>query len=78
VELVLGVLGGAIVLAAATVGLAILVAMPPRRLVRRIVGENGEIYNPFFRFVSRYIVGHHRTIDGYLRALRAETETAPA
>jgi hypothetical protein len=70
-------------------------SVPPRRLVRRIVGEssfggtwtselnaepaggtrlviteNGEIYNAFFRFVSRYIVGHHRTIDSFLTALR--------
>ena len=70
-------------------------SVPPRRLVRRIVGEtsfggtwtseldgepsggtrlviteNGEIYNGFFRFVSRYIVGHHRTIDSFLSALR--------
>ena len=70
-------------------------SVPPRRLVRRIVGEtdfggtwtseldaeptggtrlviteNGEIYNSFFRFVSRYIVGHHRTIDSYLAALQ--------
>lgn len=70
-------------------------SVPPRRLVRRIIGEkdfggtwtseldpeaaggtrlviteNGEIYNAFFRFVSRYIVGHHRTIDSFLTALR--------
>jgi hypothetical protein len=70
-------------------------SVPPRRLVRRIVGEtsfggtwtseldgepgggtrlviteNGEIYSSFFRFVSRYIVGHHRTIDSFLTALR--------
>jgi hypothetical protein len=69
-------------------------SVPPRRLVRRIVGEkdfggtwtseispeagggarlviteNGEVYNAFFRFVSRYIVGHHRTIDSFLTAL---------
>ena len=74
-------------------------SVPPRRLVRRIVGEtsfggtwtseldgepgggtrlviteNGEIYNSFFRFVSRYIVGHHRTIDSYLAALRRHLE----
>ena len=72
---------------------------PPRRLVRRIVGEtsfggtwtseldsepgggtrlviteNGEIYNAFFRFISRYIVGHHRTIDSFLAALRRHLE----
>jgi hypothetical protein len=74
-------------------------SVPPRRLVRRIVGEtdfggtwtseldgepaggtrlviteNGEIYNSFFRFVSRYIVGHHRTIDSFLAALRHHLE----
>jgi hypothetical protein len=34
------------------------------------ITENGEIYNALFRFVSRYIVGHHRTIDGTIAALR--------
>jgi uncharacterized protein YndB with AHSA1/START domain len=33
------------------------------------ITENGEIYNPFFRFVSRFIIGHTATIDGYLMAL---------
>ena len=69
-------------------------SQPPRKLVRRVVGEkdfggtwtcdivsspggstltiteNGEIYNAFFRFVSRYVIGHHRTIDGTMTALR--------
>lgn len=69
-------------------------SLPPKLLVRRVVGEkdfggtwtcdiasaagvstvtiteNGEIYNAFFRFVSRYIIGHHRTIDGTMTALR--------
>jgi hypothetical protein len=74
-------------------------SVPPRRLVRRIVGEtsfggtwtseldgspgggtrlviteNGEVYNSFFRFVSRYIVGHYRTIDSFLAALRRHLE----
>lgn len=74
-------------------------SVPPRRIVRRIVGEsdfggtwtselqreagggtrlviteNGEVYNGFFRFVSRYIVGHHRTIDSFLAALRRRLE----
>lgn len=74
-------------------------SVPPRRLVRRIVGEsdfggtwtseldadagggtrlviteNGEVYSGFFRFVSRYIVGHHRTIDSFLAALRRRLE----
>ena len=78
-------------------------SVPPRRLVRRIVGEtsfggtwtseleavpgggtrlaiteNGEIYNAFFRFVSRYIAGHYRTIDSFLAALRRHLETRGA
>ena len=74
-------------------------SIPPRRLVRRIVGErdfggtwtselepaqdgtrlviteNGEIYNAFFRFISRYVIGHHRTIDTFIAALRKRLET---
>lgn len=30
------------------------------------ITEDGEVYNPVFRFVSRYVMGHTRTIDGYL------------
>lgn len=33
------------------------------------VTEHGEVYNPVFRFVSRFIFGHHRTIDQYLEDL---------
>jgi hypothetical protein len=31
------------------------------------ITERGEIYNPVFRFVSRFILGYDRTIDTYLR-----------
>jgi hypothetical protein len=31
--------------------------------------ENGEVYNPLFRFMSRFVFGHHRTIDMYLASL---------
>ena len=31
--------------------------------------ENGSVYNPIFRFMSRYVIGHNRTIDSYLRSL---------
>lgn len=31
--------------------------------------EKGSVYNPVFRFVSRFIMGHTATIDAYLRAL---------
>jgi hypothetical protein len=37
------------------------------------ITENGEVYNPFFRFVSRFILGHTHTIDAYLRALGKAT-----
>jgi hypothetical protein len=32
------------------------------------ITERGEIYNPVFRFVSRYMIGYTGTIDGYLRS----------
>jgi hypothetical protein len=35
------------------------------------ITENGEVYNPVFRFVSRYIMGHAATIDSYLKAVKA-------
>ena len=34
------------------------------------ITENGEVYNPIFRFASRFIIGHTATIDAYLDALR--------
>jgi hypothetical protein len=33
------------------------------------ITENGEVYNPAFRFVSRYIMGHAATVDAYLKAV---------
>lgn len=33
------------------------------------ITENGEVYNPIFRFLSRFVFGHQRSIDTYLRAL---------
>jgi Polyketide cyclase / dehydrase and lipid transport len=41
------------------------VAPGPDGATLRIV-ENGEVYNPIFRFVSRFIMGHTATIDAYL------------
>ena len=35
------------------------------------ITENGEVYNPFFRFVSRFIMGHTATIEKYQRDLTA-------
>jgi len=30
------------------------------------ITEDGEIYNPLFRFVSRYVIGETQTIDPHL------------
>ena len=41
------------------------------------ITENGEVYNPVFRFVSRFIMGHTATIDAGLKALGSKLgETA--
>jgi hypothetical protein len=37
------------------------------------ITENGEVYNPIFRFVSRFVMGQTATIDKYLAALAART-----
>ena len=33
------------------------------------ITEDGEVHNPIFRFMSRFIIGQTSTIDEYLRAL---------
>lgn len=33
------------------------------------ITEHGEVYNPVFRFMSRFVFSHHATIERYLRAL---------
>jgi uncharacterized protein YndB with AHSA1/START domain len=40
------------------------------------ITEHGEIYNPVFRFVARYVQGYTATIDNYLKALRAKLDTS--
>lgn len=37
------------------------------------ITEDGEVYNPVFRFVSRFVMGHTSTMDAYLRALGRAT-----
>jgi hypothetical protein len=39
---------------------------------RLTITENGEIYNPIFRFVSRYVQGYSATLDTYFNALRSK------
>ena len=34
------------------------------------ITEHGEVYNPVFRFVSRFIMGHSATIDAYMTDLQ--------
>ena len=36
---------------------------------RLTITENGEVYNPIFRFVSRFFLGYTSTMEGVLRAL---------
>jgi hypothetical protein len=38
------------------------------------ITERGEVYNPFFRFVSRYVMGHTKSIDDFMAALRKAAE----
>jgi Polyketide cyclase / dehydrase and lipid transport len=33
------------------------------------ITEDGEVYNPLFRFVSRFMIGQTATLDSYLKAL---------
>ena len=39
---------------------------------RITITENGEVYNPLFRFVSKYVMGHTATLDKYLKSLSAK------
>jgi uncharacterized protein YndB with AHSA1/START domain len=44
-----------------------------------VITEYGSVYNPLFRFISRYVMGHTATIESYLRALgkRFGSEATP-
>jgi hypothetical protein len=35
-----------------------------------VLTENGEIYNPLFRFMARFVFGYEGTIEQYLEDLR--------
>ena len=41
------------------------------------ITENGEVYNPVFRFVSRFVMGHSATIDKYLEAVATRYPRLP-
>lgn len=38
------------------------------------VTEEGEVRNPIFRFMSRFVFGHYRTLEQYVRDLGAHFE----
>jgi hypothetical protein len=42
-----------------------------------IVTERGEVPNPFFRFVSRFIMGHTKSIEQYMTALAGKFGEKP-
>ena len=45
-------------------------ALQPQGSSTRVtITEHGEVYNPIFRFMSRYIMGHAGTLESYLTSL---------
>jgi hypothetical protein len=36
---------------------------------RLTITENGEVYNPYFRFMSRFVFGYYSTMDKYFKSL---------
>ena len=49
-----------------------------RDLTTLRITENGEVYNPVFRFVSKFVMGHSATIDKYLAAVATRYPRLPA
>ncbi len=45
--------------------------VPAGSVTELTITENGEVYNPLFRFVSRFIMGHAATIEKYQKDLAA-------
>ena len=44
---------------------------PADRGTRLVITERGEVYNPVFRFVSKFVFGHTATLERFADALRA-------
>lgn len=42
---------------------------------RLAITENGAVYNPLFRFMSRFVFGHTATMEAYLRDLQRYLES---
>lgn len=41
------------------------------------ITEDGEVFNPFFRFASKFVFSHHATIDAFLSDLGRKLGVAP-
>jgi hypothetical protein len=39
------------------------------------ITENGEVYNPLFRFMSKYVFGHDATLKAYITDLQARLKS---
>jgi hypothetical protein len=44
---------------------------PSGRESELTITEDGEVYNPIFRFLSRFVFGHAATIDGFLKSVES-------
>ena len=42
------------------------------------IREDGEVYNPVFRFLSRFVFGYSGTLDAYLKSLAKKLAEQPA
>lgn len=40
------------------------------------ITENGEVYNPIFRFMSKYVFGHEATLKAYMTDLQAKVKSS--
>ena len=50
---------------------------PSPKGTRLRITEEGKVYNPFFRFVSRYVMGHTRGLETYHGDLEKRLAAAP-
>jgi uncharacterized protein YndB with AHSA1/START domain len=44
---------------------------------RLTITERGEVYNPIFRFMARFVFGYTKTMEDYLAALAGYLSSAP-
>jgi ribosome-associated toxin RatA of RatAB toxin-antitoxin module len=51
--------------------------VPDGSRTRLTITERGEVYNPIFRFMARFIFGYTKTTDDYLAALETHLAREP-